>query len=106
MMLNKAAISLNETRLKAKLSQQRLGVVAGIDEATASARINQYERGLHTPDFDLACRLAVVLDIPACYFYTIEDDLAEMILNYLAGKKKKRCTDFDGATHVDVDFGV
>jgi transcriptional regulator with XRE-family HTH domain len=79
---------LKEARLKAGLSQQRLGVLAGIDEATASARMNQYERGVHTPDFDLACRLAAVLDIPACYFYTIEDDLAKMILHYRAGKKE------------------
>lgn len=78
---------LKEARLRAGLSQQRLGVLAGIDEATASARMNQYERGVHTPDFDLACRLATVLDVPACYFYTVEDDLAEIILNYRPTKK-------------------
>lgn len=58
---------LKEARLKAGLSQQQLGVLAGIDEATASARMNQYERGVHTPDFELVCRLAVVLNIPASY---------------------------------------
>lgn len=73
---------LKEARLRAGLSQQRLGVLAGIDEATASARMNQYERGVHTPDFDLARRLAAVLQIPASYFYTVEDDLAEIILTY------------------------
>lgn len=78
---------LKEARVRASLSQQRLGILAGIDEATASARMNQYERGVHTPDFDLACRLASVLDIPACYFYTVEDDLAELILNYRSTKK-------------------
>jgi transcriptional regulator with XRE-family HTH domain len=35
-----------------------------------------------TPDFALACKLAEVLNIPACYFYTVEDDLAEYIFNY------------------------
>lgn len=78
---------LKEARQRAGLSQQRLGVLAGIDEATASARMNQYERGVHTPDFDLACRLATVLDIPASYFYTVEDDLAELVLNYRSTKK-------------------
>lgn len=67
---------LKAARLKAGLSQQKLGILAGIDEATASARMNQYEKGIHTPDFALACRLAEVLNIPACYFYTVEDDLA------------------------------
>ncbi|EOW1111195.1 transcriptional regulator, partial [Enterobacter kobei] len=50
--------------------------------ATASARMNQYEKGIHTPDFALACKLAEVLSIPVCYFYTIEDDLAEYIYTY------------------------
>lgn len=70
---------LKAARLKAGLSQQKLGILAGIDEATASARMNQYERGIHTPDFALACKFAEVLNIPACYFYTVEDDLAEFI---------------------------
>ncbi|HHH2820666.1 TPA: helix-turn-helix transcriptional regulator, partial [Enterobacter hormaechei subsp. hoffmannii] len=65
------------------LSQQKLGILAGIDEATTSARMNQYEKGIHTPDFVLACKLAEVLNIPACYFYTVEDDLAEYIYTYL-----------------------
>ncbi len=73
---------LKAARLKAGLSQERLGILAGIDEATASARMNQYERGIHTPDFELTCRLASVMEIPACYFYAVEDDLAEIILQY------------------------
>jgi transcriptional regulator with XRE-family HTH domain len=60
---------LKAARLKAGLSQERLGILAGIDEATASARMNQYERGIHTPDFELTCRLASVMEIPACYFW-------------------------------------
>ncbi|QOL13106.1 helix-turn-helix transcriptional regulator [Dickeya dianthicola] len=78
---------LKAARLKAGLSQERLGILAGVDEATASARMNQYERGIHTPDFELACRLASVMNIPACYFYAVEDDLAETILDYSKAKK-------------------
>ncbi|MGM3189014.1 MULTISPECIES: helix-turn-helix domain-containing protein [Pectobacteriaceae] len=66
---------------------ESLGILAGIDEAMASARMNQYERGIHTPDFELACRLAAVLHVPACYFYTVEDDLAEMILSFYDTKE-------------------
>ena len=36
---------LKEARLRSGLSQEKLGVLAGIDEASASARMNQYERG-------------------------------------------------------------
>lgn len=70
---------LKEARTRKGLSQQKLGVLAGIDEATASARMNQYERGIHVPDFELVCRLAAILDVPSCYFYTVEDELAEQV---------------------------
>lgn len=44
--------------------------------------MNQYEKRIHTPDFALMCKLAEVLIILACYFYTVEDDLAEYIYDY------------------------
>jgi transcriptional regulator with XRE-family HTH domain len=71
-------------RMKAKreesgISQAELGIRAGIDEYCASARINQYERGKHTPDFLTAQNLAKVLGIPTAYFYTEEDGLAELV---------------------------
>ena len=45
--LNIIALRLKEARLRLGLSQEKLGVLAGIDEFSASARINQYERGKH-----------------------------------------------------------
>ena len=42
---------LKEARLEAGLSQKELGVKAGIDQFSASPRMNQYETGKHTPDF-------------------------------------------------------
>ncbi|MGP3124007.1 helix-turn-helix domain-containing protein [Serratia marcescens] len=71
---------LKEARLKAGLSQEKLGILAGIDEASASARMNQYEKGKHTPDFQIACKIADVLRVPVAYFYTPEDELARFIL--------------------------
>jgi len=79
---------LKEARVRKGISQQKLGVLAGIDEATASARMNQYERGIHVPDFELVCRLAEVLSVPSCYFYTVEDDLAEIVRLWHAETKK------------------
>lgn len=32
-------------------SQKQLGILAGMDEFAASARMNQYEKGVHAPDF-------------------------------------------------------
>ncbi|WP_455811503.1 helix-turn-helix domain-containing protein [Pseudomonas graminis] len=79
---------LKEARLRKGISQQKLGVLAGIDEATASARMNQYERGIHVPDFELVCRLAEVLEVPSCYFYAVEDELAELVCLWHAEIKK------------------
>ena len=42
---------LKEARVRAGLSQKQLGIKAGIEEFSASPRINQYERGKHTPDY-------------------------------------------------------
>lgn len=81
---------LKEARIKAGLSQERLGILAGIDEATASPRMNQYERGTHAPDFSLACKFAEVLNVPVCYFYTVEDDLAELMLILWSTSEQKR----------------
>jgi transcriptional regulator with XRE-family HTH domain len=73
---------LKEARLRVGLSQEKLGVLAGIDEFSASARINQYERGKHIPDLDTAERLAEVLNVPAPFFYAKEDDLADWIISF------------------------
>ncbi|ELW8958617.1 TPA: helix-turn-helix domain-containing protein [Yersinia enterocolitica] len=81
---------LKEARLRAGLSQEKLGILAGIDEASASARMNQYEKGKHTPDFEMACKLAKVLDIPESYLYTKDDLVAEMILKFSNVSKKKK----------------
>jgi len=83
---------IKEARLRAKLSQRVLGIAAGIDDFSASARINHYERARHMPDFGMAERLAKVLHCPTAYFYAREDDLAELILliGKLTGKEKRR----------------
>jgi len=71
---------MKEARLRAGLSQERLGVLAGIDEMSSSARMNQYERGKHEPDFSLVERVAQILDVPECYFYCKDDDVAFVLV--------------------------
>ena len=70
---------LKAARLRAGFTQMQLGVLAQIDEYSASARINQYERGKHLPDFNTAERLAAVLSVPMSYFYARDDELARLI---------------------------
>lgn len=78
------------------ISQMELGVRAGIDEASASARINQYERGKHVPDFTTSRNLAKVLGVPAAYFYADDDNLAELISQFgkLKAAEKKELLNF------------
>ena len=61
------------------VSQKQLGILAGIDQFVASARINQYEWGKHVPDLQTAQRLATELNVPVSYLYEPDDDLAELI---------------------------
>jgi transcriptional regulator with XRE-family HTH domain len=70
---------LKAARLRRELSQERLGVAAGVDEFSASARINQYERGKHTPDTLMASHLARALDVPLSYFWAEDEDEAELL---------------------------
>lgn len=81
---------LKAARLRAGLSQRQLGIAAGMDEFSASPRVNQYERGKHTPDFHTAERLARILRIPTAYLYTREDDLAELMLRLSGLPERQR----------------
>lgn len=67
-----------------------LGVRAGIDELSASGRVNQYERGKHAPDNLTASHLAEVLNVPVAYLYCVEDDLADLLVNLHRAPSAKR----------------
>jgi transcriptional regulator with XRE-family HTH domain len=81
---------LKEARLRVGISQKQLGIKARIDDFSASARINQYERGKHTPDLQTVIRLAAVLDVPAAFFYCEDSELAEVIVKFAALGKAQR----------------
>ena len=82
---------LAQARTRAGLSQAQLGLLAGLDPAVASPRINQYERGKHEPQLETAKRLAEVLGIPPAFLYTDDDLLAELLLQWtdLSLRQKK-----------------
>ena len=85
------ALRLAQARERAGLSQKQLGILAGLDPAVASPRINQYERGKHEPQIKTAKQLAEVLGIPAAFLYTDDDLLAQLLLqwNELSVRQKK-----------------
>ena len=73
---------LKEARLAAGLSQKKLGILAGIDEFSASARVNQYETGKHSPDAATTAALCKVLRVPVAYLYCDDDELAKVLAQY------------------------
>ncbi|MCL2021117.1 MAG: helix-turn-helix domain-containing protein [Betaproteobacteria bacterium] len=81
---------LKEARRESGLSQERLGVLAGVDEMSASARMNQYERGKHEPDFSMVERIARVLNVPVSFFYAEDDNEAKLLrwFNRLSGEER------------------
>lgn len=83
---------LKAARKASGLSQERLGVAAGIEEATASVRMNQYERGVHVPDVSIVAKIAKVLHRPTSYFYETDDEIASMLCQYHRLTKKQRQT--------------
>jgi transcriptional regulator with XRE-family HTH domain len=81
---------LKEARLRAGLSQKRLGIAAGLDDFVASTRINRYELGIHKADYPFACKLATVLKVPVAFLYADDESLAELIRCYGEAPKKQR----------------
>lgn len=65
--------------MKKGMTQQKLGELLGLDPNNASARMNQYERGKHNPDYTTMKRISDILDVPVSYFYC-EDEYEASIL--------------------------
>lgn len=64
-------------------SQEKVGVLIGIDESSSRARISRYEIGTHEPPVETARLIAKVLGVPLAYLYCDEGDIA-MLLKELA----------------------
>ena len=71
---------LKEARSKAGLSQRALGILVGFDHASASSRMNHYEKGRHVPDIDTLRRIASELNVPLNYFFCDDKVTAELAL--------------------------
>ncbi|NRA55123.1 MAG: helix-turn-helix transcriptional regulator [Gammaproteobacteria bacterium] len=75
---NLIPVRLKEARNNAQLTQKDLGLRIGIDFNSASARMNHYEKGRHTPDIDTLQRIADALGVPLNYFFCESTYTAEL----------------------------
>jgi len=73
---------LKEARLKRGLSQEQLGLLAGLEIESASARMNRYERETRVPSLELMERIGSVLDLPLTYFYATDESEAILLASF------------------------
>lgn len=78
-----------QARERAGLTLEQVAVAAEIDDA-ASVRMSQYQRGVHTPRFNVAQNLAKALDVPVEFLFSPDDQTAEMLLLWHSLSKTKR----------------
>lgn len=81
---------LRQARQRRDLPQDQLGVLAGLEESSSSARMSRYESGIHEPPFQFVEAVAKVLGISAAFFYCSDDRLAQIIQIYSDLSEVKR----------------
>jgi len=71
-------------------SQEKVGVLIGIDESSSRARISRYERGVHEPPVATARLIANVLGVSLPYLYCEDDAVASLLLALQLLPKEQR----------------
>lgn len=61
-------------------TQERVGVLIGIDESASRARISRYELGTHEPPVRTAHLIAAALGVPTAYLFCDDDSVAKLLL--------------------------
>ncbi len=92
MFQNPIPIRLKQARAKSGITQKQLGILIGMDENSASGRMNHYEKGRHIPDLATLKKIADELDVPLNYFFCENDDMAKIaiLFNKLYGEEKAK----------------
>jgi len=76
---NPLPLRLKQARTAKGISQKQLGIQLGMEIGTASARMNQYEKGKHTPDYKTLKAMADELGVPVAYFFCESESTAELL---------------------------
>lgn len=80
MFQNPIPIKLKQARTKSGITQKQLGVLIGMDENSASGRMNHYEKGRHIPDLATLKKIADELNVPLNYFFCEDEATAELVI--------------------------
>lgn len=89
---NPVPIRLKEARKRANMTQKELGIRIGMDQSSASSRMNHYEKDRHTPDIQTLQRMADELGVPLNYLFCDSVESAELacLIDNLSVEEKKR----------------
>lgn len=77
---------LKEARKTAGLSQEKLVQLTDVESVSDKSQISNYESGKYSPPYDFVVQIAKALDYPEAYFYTLDDEFADMILQMYRNK--------------------
>ncbi|HEA15249.1 MULTISPECIES: helix-turn-helix domain-containing protein [Pseudoalteromonas] len=80
MFQNPIPIRLKQARAKSGITQKQLGILIGMDENSASGRMNHYEKGRHIPDLTTLKKIADELNVPLNYFFCEDETTAELVI--------------------------
>ena len=80
MFQNPIPIRLKQARAKSGITQKQLGILIGMDENSASGRMNHYEKGRHIPDLAILKKIADELKVPLNYFFCEDETTAELVI--------------------------
>lgn len=91
MAANPIPLRLKQARKLIGISQKELGVRIGMDESSASGRMNHYEKGRHVPDVETLRKIAAELNVPLNYFFCEDELSAELacLISKLDEESKK-----------------
>ena len=80
MFQNPIPIRLKQARANSGITQKQLGILIGMDENSASGRMNHYEKGRHIPDLTTLKKIADELNVPLNYFFCEDETTAELVI--------------------------
>ncbi|PKG63527.1 MULTISPECIES: helix-turn-helix domain-containing protein [Pseudoalteromonas] len=101
MFQNPIPIRLKQARAKSGITQKQLGILIGMDENSASGRMNHYEKGRHIPDLATLKKIADELNVPLNYFFCEDDESARLAIEVskLQNEQKKELMEFIKRLH-------
>lgn len=87
-------------------SQEKVGVLIGIDESSSRARISRYELGVHEPPVATARLIAEALEVPLAYLFCEDDPMAALLLSLQQLGEQERVTRIQQFSDVLAEVGT